>query len=325
MTPATTIRELFAQLSAELNLTWYSDGEERAIQAEGDAPLVGPLNLARPQPIQVIGPPERHLLESLGSKGYRHYLELLFASRPAALIFTDGLVPTDACRTLAADSNTPIIYTSEPDAQVIQRLLAHLQPSFQQAQPSHAEPKNIHGVFIEVLGKGVLLSGDASIGKSELALALISRGHRLIADDITEFTRINAHTLQGRCPPVLQDFLEVRGLGLLNVRAMFGNSAVKPVKNLHLIIDLQQMNEQELSHLDRLEGSHSTQRLLGVEIPQTTLPVAAGRNLAILAETAVRQHLLRVTGYDAAAEFSERQRGYIEANQQSSASPPEKG
>ncbi|MBA1333399.1 hypothetical protein QQ73_20930 [Candidatus Endoriftia persephone str. Guaymas] len=105
MTPATTIRELFAQLSAELNLTWYSDGEERAIQAEGDAPLVGPLNLARPQPIQVIGPPERHLLESLGSKGYRHYLELLFASRPAALIFTDGLVPTDACRTLAAEQH----------------------------------------------------------------------------------------------------------------------------------------------------------------------------------------------------------------------------
>ncbi|MEJ2106393.1 MAG: hypothetical protein P8X48_03555, partial [Acidiferrobacteraceae bacterium] len=177
---------------------------------------------------------------------------------------------------------------------------------------STGETLLVHGVFIEVLGKGVLLSGDPAIGKSELALALISRGHRLIADDATELYKTHNDTIMGRCPKVLQDFLEVRGLGLINIRAMFGNSAIKPYQRLHLIIDLVHFEDQKLKSLDRLEGSHSHRNLLDLEIPQTSLPVAAGRNLAILVETAVRQHMLSVDGYNAARDFIQRQQDYID-------------
>jgi HPr kinase/phosphorylase len=116
----------------------------------------------------------------------------------------------------------------------------------------------------------------------------------------------------GRCPKVLQDFLEVRGLGLINIRAMFGNSAIKPDKRLHLIIDLVKFDDERLNNMDRLEGSHSLRKLLDVEIPQTSLPVAAGRNLAILVETAVRQHMLSIDGYSAGKDFIQRQQSHID-------------
>jgi HPr kinase/phosphorylase len=170
----------------------------------------------------------------------------------------------------------------------------------------------VHGVYMEVLGRGVLLSGDPAIGKSELALALISRGHCLIADDATELYKTTSNTLIGRCPKVLQDFLEVRGLGMINIRAMFGNSAIKSNKELHLIIDLLHFDDKKLHDMDRLEGCHSTRTMLGVEVPMTSLPVAAGRNLAILVETAVRQHMLLLDGYNATQDFIDRQQIYID-------------
>jgi len=158
----------------------------------------------------------------------------------------------------------------------------------------------------------VLLTGEPAVGKSEVALDLITRGHRLVADDAVEITRQEDSFLKGRCPAVLQDFLEVRGLGLINVRAMFGNSAIKPSKFLHLIIDLQRLRDDELADIDRLYGSHSKRTILGTEVDQTRLPVAPGRNLAILVETAVRQHLLITDGYNAADDFSQRQQAAID-------------
>ena len=159
---------------------------------------------------------------------------------------------------------------------------------------------------------GVLLSGDAAVGKSELALALISRGHRLIADDAPEFAQLAPDILNGTCPPLLRDFLEVRGLGILNVRAMFGDSAVRRKKDLHLIIHLKKMSDRELTRIDRLEGSHSVRSIQGVSVPEFTLPVAPGRNLAILVEAAVRHHALRLRGYDAGIDFAERQAHMID-------------
>ncbi len=128
-----------------------------------------------------------------------------------------------------------------------------------------------------------------------------------MADDVVEFTRLDSNTLSGHCPPLLQDFLEVRGLGMINVKAMFGNSAIKPSKFLHLVIDLQTLTSEALANIDRLHGDHSVRSILDVNIPQTTLPIAPGRNMAIQVETAVRQHLLKLDGYDAADEFAKRQ------------------
>ncbi len=303
-----TVQDLYDALSGELEFEWNGDCADRLIlddshNLQASSPA-GPLNLIRPNQIQVIGPPEQQHLLGGNQDDYVRCLKQLFTPAPAALVFTDGLQPTEECRQRALACKTAVILTGKPDHLVISRLIERFSQST-------GESLLVHGVFMEVLGKGVLLSGDPAIGKSELALALISRGHRLVADDATELYKTHNHTIMGRCPKVLQDFLEVRGLGLINIRAMFGNSAIKPDMRLHLIIDLVHFDDEKLKHLDRLEGSHSFRELLEVQIPQTSLPVAAGRNLAILVETAVRQHMLMVDGYSAAKDFIHRQQEYI--------------
>jgi len=169
----------------------------------------------------------------------------------------------------------------------------------------------IHGVFMEVMGTGILLVGESGIGKSELALELVSRGHRLIADDAPCLTRSSQGWLLGSCPAGLQDFLEVRGLGILNVRAMFGDSAVKHTKKLSLTIRLEQMSSDQLASVDRLSGEKSFTDILGLEIPQVMIPVVAGRNLAVLVEAAVRNFALSGKGYDAVADLTARQQALI--------------
>ena len=308
-----SVQSLFDRLGEELELQWDGQhGDSPIYDNHTDAQInnpAGPLNLIRPNQIQVIGPPEQAHLTSGDPESYLHCLKQLFEPSPTALIFTNGLQPTVECKAQAHRCHTAILKTAKDDRHVIRRLLEFFGEISD-------ETMLVHGVFMEVLGKGVLLSGDPGIGKSELALALISRGHRLVADDATELYKTSTHAVFGRCPKVLQDFLEVRGLGLINIRAMFGNSAIKPDKRLHLIIDLIDFDDQKLKQMDRLEGSHSSRTLLEVDIPQTSLPVAAGRNLAILVETAVRQHMLSVDGYNAAKDFIRRQQEYIEQQEE---------
>lgn len=169
----------------------------------------------------------------------------------------------------------------------------------------------LHGVFIDVAGVGVLLSGRSGIGKSELALGLINRGHRLVADDSVSF-KLEKNYVVGYCPEILQDFLEVRGLGILNIRAMFGNTAIKAQKKLQLIINILQVNQEELYLIDRLYGMHNTQIILGQSIPEVSIPVAPGRNLAILVEGAVKNHLLKLNGYSASDDFADRHKHYMQ-------------
>ncbi len=165
----------------------------------------------------------------------------------------------------------------------------------------------LHGVFMDVLGSGVLLAGPSGIGKSEVALGLVNRGHRLVADDAPLFHLGSNDTVIGSCPPVLADFLEVRGLGILNIRAMFGDTAIRDNKRLRLIVKLVAISDEALLNMDRLHGIHRTREVLGLDIPEVTVPVAAGRNLDILVEGAVRSEVLRRTGYVASEEFQKRQ------------------
>lgn len=173
--------------------------------------------------------------------------------------------------------------------------------------------QTVHGVFLEVTGTGVLLTGRSGIGKSELALELISRGHRLVADDSVECALETDTTLRGFCPEPLRDFLEVRGVGILNVRRIFGEVAMKRSKALHLVIRLRDAQRIEMPPEARLNGLRGVEQMLGVDIPSITLPVAPGRNLAILAEAAVRSHLLERVGYNAAEDLTQRQLQAIEA------------
>lgn len=168
----------------------------------------------------------------------------------------------------------------------------------------------LHGVFMEVCGMGVLMTGAPAIGKSELALELISRGHRLVADDAVEVRAMDAQTVEGFCPEMLRDMMEVRGLGIVNVRRLFGETAVKYRKNLKLIIDLIPADAcaDAYVEIDRFHMRASQVEILGVTVEKLCLPVAVGRNLAVLVEVAARNHILRNRGYEAASELAERQR-----------------
>ncbi len=162
-------------------------------------------------------------------------------------------------------------------------------------------------MFLDVLGMGVLITGDSGVGKSELALELISRGSGLIADDVVELYRIGPETVEGRCPALLKDFLEVRGLGVLNIRTIFGEAALRPRKNLKLIVLLEKPAAPEARLMERLPLNAGTERIMGVDIRKVTLPVAAGRNLAVLTEAAVRNYVLQLRGIDSTQEFIARQ------------------
>jgi HPr kinase/phosphorylase len=174
------------------------------------------------------------------------------------------------------------------------------------------ERLTVHGVYMEVLGLGVLLTGESGIGKSELALDLINRGHTLIADDAPAFHKSTNDAIIGTCPDVLQDFLEVRGIGILNIRAMFGDTAIRDSKRLRLIVRLIAYKDEELLKMDRLHGIHKLHNILGVDIPEVTVPVAPGRNLDILVEAAVRNEILKRNGYNASEEFLKHQATLME-------------
>jgi HPr kinase/phosphorylase len=165
---------------------------------------------------------------------------------------------------------------------------------------------------MDVLGLGVLITGESGVGKSELGLELISRGHGLVADDVVEISRIAASTLEGRCPAMLKDFLEVRGLGLLNIRTIFGETAVRPKMKLKLITHLERPQPGGRDTAERLPLADMAEDILGVTVRKVVIPVAAGRNLAVLVEAAVRNHILRLRGVNSTAEFMARQRREID-------------
>jgi HPr kinase/phosphorylase len=308
-----TIQHLYDALRERLQLDWLAghEGAARSLIKVGEgAPsriIAGPLNFIHPNRIQVVGPAELSYLDELSAEARSHAIHELFAAGPAAVVLVESVnAPADL---LAAADNNRVALLRSP--QVDSRVLDNLQ---HYGSLALAEKTTIHGVFMEVLGTGVLIVGDAAVGKSELALELVSRGNRLVADDAPEFTRIAPDTVSGSCPPLLREFLEVRGLGILNIRQMFGDSAIKRSKYLRLIVQLKRLNHQELAELDRLAGSYTTRSVLDVAIPEVTIPVAPGRNLAILVEAAARNHMLKLQGYDASSAFIERQQQAIKGN-----------
>lgn len=263
--------------------------------------LVGYLNVIYPNQLQIIGTEELHYLDGLDSRQRWETVQKIMTQRPAALIITkDQSVPADL-REAAEETDTPLWLSGKRGHELLTWLQYHLARSL-------ARRITLHGVFLEVYSIGVLITGESGSGKSELALELVSRGHRLVADDATEFTLIAPDVIDGSCPDLLRDLLEVRGLGVLNVREMFGHTAVKPSKYLRLIVHLKPLREGESGDaMTRLTGDTGHRQVLDVPIPLITIPVAPGRNLAVLAEAAVRSHMLKSTGIDPAQTFIDRQ------------------
>ena len=311
-----SVARLYEENRDKLQLAWVAGkaGGETPLQRDSaDAPaLVGHLNLIHPNRIQVFGAHEAAHLGSLDQHGVQHLLAELFAARPAAIVFADGVAPDARLVERAEKSGTPVLAAATPGAHLIDRLRRYLGKAL-------AESVERHGVFMDVLGLGVLITGDSGVGKSELALELVSRGHGLVADDVVDISRIALTTLEGRCPPMLKDFIEVRGLGVLNIRTIFGETAVRPKMNLKLVVQLDRP-AQAGAEPERLPLHELSEDILGVTVRKVVIPVAAGRNLAVLIEAAVRNYILQLRGIQSAAELIERQKAEMQRRGPSSES-----
>ena len=314
MQESTTPQSILDALSDELQLSVWAGAEyirnpfSHHSFSDDSATLVGYFNLIHSNQAQVIGNVELNYLQDLNDAERNKAYKKLFEADTVAIFFTDRLEPPIELRVLAKENSIPIFCSTSSSTQLITHLRYFLSHAL-------ADKVTLHGVFMEIISLGVLLTGESGLGKSELALELITRGHRLIADDAPEFMRIAPDIIVGSCPPILRDFLEVRGLGVLNIREMYGDSSIKFSKYLRLIIHLtaiQSLSDSE----DRLSSSQHTKNVLDLEIPVIKLPVAPGRNLSVLAEAAVRNHLLTSKGYNAADKFIQRQQQSIQDNSQ---------
>lgn len=303
-----TVQEMVARLGDACQLQALSEKDTGLDNIIGGArrqdrpiPLCGYLNFVHPPQVQVVGEAEVEYINAMDKQRMARNLSSLEEHHTAAVIVAEGLELPSGFVDGLITADIAMLRTEIPG----HKLLYHLRHFLSE---SLAPQVTQHGVFLEILGIGVLITGKSGIGKSELALELISRGHRLIADDAPEFFRLGPDNISGRAPEVLRNFLEVRGLGILDVRAMFGQSAVRQQKKMELVINLVPAKEgHHLPHAERLAGSRTMKDILEVRIPQISLPVVPGHNLGVLVEAACRDHILRQQGYAADEVFAERQ------------------
>ncbi len=307
-----TAAELFDQQRERLELRWIAgqDGATRVLEAVDTVArrpsLAGYLNTIYPNKVQILGSEELAWLDGLDLRQRWEVVQKIIDARPLALVISKDQPCPEDLRSAAEETQTPLWISPRRGHE----LLNHMQYLLARTL---APRVTLHGVFMEIYSIGVLITGEAGAGKSELALELVTRGHRLVADDAPEFTQIAPDVLDGTCPELLQDLLEVRGLGVLNVRQMFGDTSVKRNKYLRLIVHLTKPAlEARPGGIERITGDLSARRVLDLDVPQITLPVMPGRNLAVLAEAATRTHILRAKGVDPAAAFMARHSHFLE-------------
>ena len=298
-----SIIQLYEENLEKLKLTWVAAvGVERQIELKDQAiygpDVVGHFNLIYSQRVQVIGKAEQQWADRVGADRWQRQIGDLMAAGPPALIIADGLEIPPTVREICETTKTPLFITPKACSVIIDLLHLYLGRRF-------ADTVSEHGVFMDVFGMGVLITGDSGVGKSELALELVSRGHGLVADDVVELARIAPTTIEGRCPGMLRDYLEVRGLGLLNIRTIFGETAARRKMKLKLIVQLQKHSADEDS--PRLPLDAQSQEILGIHVRKVVFHVAPGRNLAVLLEVAVRNCILQLRGIDSMSEFINRQ------------------
>ena len=298
-----SITQLFDDHVEKLKLAWVGAvGVEREVELpdmETYGPdVVGHLNLIYGHRVQVLGKAEQRWIETVGVERWRRQLDDLMPAKPPAMIVADGLDLPPGLAEVCEASRTPLFTSPKDCSAVIDLLHLYLARRF-------ADTVSVHGVLMDVFGLGVLITGDSGIGKSELALELVSRGHGLVADDVVELARTAPTTIEGRCPGMLRDYLEVRGLGLLNIRTVFGETAARRKMKLKLIVHLHRTVPGE--EFQRLPLDEQSQEILGIPIRKVTLHVAVGRNLAVLLEAAVRNCILQLRGIDSMSEFINRQ------------------
>ena len=297
---------LFEEFRTALHWEWIAGHahperhfDDAAVRdARSAADLVGYLNYIHPNRVQIVGRREVAYLNQTSADVTERRISRIVTLDPPVLICADGQVPPDRLVALCDRADIPLFVTEESAGHVIDVVRGYLGQHF-------AERTTRHGVFMDILGLGVLLTGESGLGKSELGLELISRGHGLVADDAVDLYRVSQTALEGRCPDLLMNLLEVRGIGLLDIKAIFGETAVRRKMRLKLIVHLVRKETMDRD-FERLPYEPLSEDILEVPVRKTVIAVDAGRNLAVLVEAAVRNTILQLRGIDTYAEFIER-------------------
>ncbi len=257
--------------------------------------------------IQVIGRVEYEYLNSLSEEGRKRSFESLVDERPVSIVFTTDLPISDDQIEACKRNGVPLLRTKLLTSAFMAALIASLNVSL-------APRITRHGVLVEVYGEGILMLGDSGVGKSETAIELVKRGHRLIADDAVEIKRVSATTLVGTAPEIIRHYVELRGIGIVDVRRLFGMGAVKLTEKIDLVIALEQWVQGKMYDRFGLESEYT--EILGINIPSITIPVRPGRNLAIIIEIAAMNSRQKKMGYNTAEEFNKRLMGQINGTEQ---------
>jgi HPr kinase/phosphorylase len=307
--PTITVADFVARAPLRLRLEFLA-GEQAAQGRLLDSPRIQKLGLAlagfthylHEGRVQILGQSEVAYLDQLMPAGRREAIGKLELGKVACVLATKGLHPPAEFIDECERAGVPLVGTPLVSSVAISAVTEYLEELL--------APREVrHGVLLDLYGLGVLLEGKSGVGKSECALDLLVRGHRLVADDMVEIRRAGRSRLTGGAPEMLRELMEIRGLGILNVRELFGAAAVGGPRRVNLAIRLERW--EEAREVERLGLDARTTEILGVSLPYFVLPVSPGRNLATLVETAVRVHLLRERGYNAARELAERHTGEL--------------
>ena len=259
--------------------------------------LAGFYEIFEQERIQLIGKAETHYLQSLEPSTKRVMLQKLVDAKPVAILYTTGLPVDDALVERARMRQVPVLRTQVKTSPIMAALIGSLN--------THLAPRiTRHGGLVEVYGEGMLLLGDSGIGKSETAIELVKRGHRLIADDAVEIKRVSDKTLLGSAPEIIRHYIELRGIGIVDVKRLFGIGAVKDTERIDMVIQLENWVEGKMYDRMGMDEEHVT--ILGIDVPSITIPVRPGRNLAIILEIAAMNNRQKKMGYNTAEEFNKK-------------------
>ena len=259
--------------------------------------LAGFMEVFEPFRIQILGRAEHAFLDGLPEDEHNHRISEFFKHKPVAVVITSALPICDATVESAKELGIPLLRTEERTSAFMAAIISSLNTSL-------APRTTRHGVLVEVYGEGVLILGDSGIGKSETAIELVKRGHRLIADDAVEIKRVSAKTLVGSAPEIIRHYIELRGIGIVDVRRLFGMGSVKVTERIDLVINFEAWDPEKL--YDRFGLDDEVENILGIDVPALTIPVHHGRNLAVVLEIAAMNNRQKKMGYNMAEEFNKR-------------------
>ena len=255
--------------------------------------------------LQVLGNMEMSYLSRITDAEREQVFDRLFSYGIPALLITRDMQPHDACLEMAKKHDVTLLSTQEATSSIISNMVTYLRGAL-------APRITRHGVLMEVYGEGLLLTGESGMGKSETAVELLKRGHRLIADDAVEIRKISADKLVGTAPAVIRNFVELRGIGIINVAKLYGMGAVKLDNEINLVVNIVPWNTQDA--YDRLGLDDQYTEILGVKVPMYTIPITPGRNLAVILEVAAMNNRQKKMGYNAALEFTEQINRHFDEN-----------